>query len=219
MQKKVLLWVLLSVFALAAGAQEAPPVTRRAREIIDLGAQFERCRLDAPGFAEKSAGVHAAWTRRHAAVLSQYERTIELKVRVGRRSENMLPLRLCTDDWLRAIEPLSRAPDARFQTVEKTWQVFVLALMNADRGTVLECLSGRLAARWQERAARLSNEDLRRIGASIRGFKLQWGDDYAKEGLVADADNRVVGVAFTRNVNEEWRISEFGAAATTAPAQ
>lgn len=216
MRKQLL--VMFTVWAAmhAAHAQEA--TTRRAREVIDLTAQFERCRLDAPGFAERSEPVHDAWKRRHARVIADHERTIELKVRVARRSDTMLPLRLCTDDWLRGIEPLTRTPDARFHSVEKTWTVFVAALMNADRAAVLECLSGRLAIGWKDRALRLSNEDLRRIGASLRAFKVQWGDDYEKEGLVADDAQRVFGIAF-RSVNEEWKITEFGGTASASPAQ
>ena len=45
---------------------------------------------------------------------------------------------------------------------------------------------------------------------------MQWGDDYEKEGLVADNDNRAVGIAF-RNVNEEWKITDWGGAAPALP--
>lgn len=189
--------------------------TRRKREIIDLTAQFQRCRADVPGFAEKSAVLYDAWIHRHGATLAEYERLLAVKVRAGRRGEMTLPLRLCTDDWLHAIEPLSRAPDARFQTVEKTWQVFLGALMTGDRATVLNCLSGPALLRWQARAQPLNDEDMRRIAASVRALKVQWGDDYEKEGLVADVENRVVGIAF-RNVNEEWKITELGGAPSVA---
>lgn len=183
--------------------------TRRKREILDLTAQLERCRADAPGFAEKAAPVYAAWTRRHAAVMSEYDKLLGAKVRAGRRGDASLPLHVCTEDWLRQIEPLSRKPDPRFETVEKTWQVFMGALITGDRVTALSALSGSAEARWKQRVERLSDEDLRRIGASIRALKVQWGDDYEKEGMVADVDNRVVGIAF-RNVNEEWKITEMG---------
>lgn len=192
--------------------------SRRKREVLELSAQLERCRADVPGFAEKSAPVHAAWKRRHAAVLAEYDKLLAAKVRAGRRGEVTLPLTACTDEWLRDIEPLARTPDPRFQTVEKTWQVFLGALMTGDRATVLSCLGGRAHARWQQRAATLSDEDMRRVATSIRGLKVQWGDDYEKEGLVADAGNRAVGIAF-RNVNEEWKITELGgAAAVSLPA-
>jgi hypothetical protein len=192
--------------------------TRRRREILELSAQLERCRQDMPGFAEKSAAIQAAWNRRHASVLAGAQKLLALKVRAGRSGEATLPLRMCTDDWLQALEPLTRAPDARFQTVEKTWQVFLGALMTGDRSTAMNCLAGRAEARWKERTARMSEDDLRRIGATIRALKVQWGDDYEKEGLVADTENRVVGIAF-RNVNEEWKITELGGApATPLPA-
>jgi hypothetical protein len=190
--------------------------TKRKRDILELAAQFERCRADVPGFAEKSAPVYAAWTRRHASVLAEYDKLLVAKVRAGRRGEMTLPLRLCTDEWISSIEPLTRMPDARYQSVEKTWQVFLGALMTGDRTTLLNCLSGRAAARWQERASQLTDEDMRRMAASIRGLKVQWGDDYEKEGLVADTDNRVAGIAF-RNINEEWKITELGAAPAGAP--
>jgi hypothetical protein len=186
--------------------------TKRKRDVLDLSAQFERCRADAPGFAEKSAVIYAAWTRRHADVLMEHQPLLMAKVRAGRRGESTLPLRQCTDDWLRAIEPLSRTPDPRLQTVEKTWQLFLGALMTGDRATVQNCLAGRAATRWQERAAKMSDDDMRRIGASVRALKVQWGDDYEKEGVIADTDNRVVGVAF-RNLNEEWKITDWGGAA------
>lgn len=186
--------------------------TKRKRDILELSAQFERCRADVPGFADKSAATYAAWTRRHGSVLAEYERELAAKVRAGRRGEATLPLRICTDDWLRGIEPLTRTPDTRFSSAEKTWQVFMGALMTGDRGTALGCLAGRAESRWKERVERLSDEDLRRIAASIRGLKVQWGDDYEKEGVVADVENRAVGVAF-RNVNEEWKITDWGAPA------
>lgn len=186
--------------------------TKRKRDILELSAQFERCRADVPGFAEKSAATYAAWTRRHGSVLAEYERELAAKVRAGRRGEATLPLRICTDDWLRGVEPLTRMPDTRFGSVEKTWQVFMGALMTGDRATALGCLAGRAEYRWKERVEKLSDEDLRRIAASIRGLKVQWGDDYEKEGVVADVENRAVGVAF-RNVNEEWKITDWGSPA------
>jgi hypothetical protein len=189
--------------------------TKRKRDILELSAQFERCRADVPGFAEKSAPVYTAWTQRHAAVLAEYHKLLTAKVRAGRRGEMTLPLQVCTDAWLHDMEPLTRTPDARFQTVEKTWQVFLGALMTGDRTALLNCLAGRAAARWQERALQLSDEDMRRMAGSIRGLKVQWGDDYEKEGLVADNDNRVAGIAF-RNINEEWKITDLGASSTIA---
>lgn len=208
----------LPVPAAAAGAADEPVrPTRRKREVLELTAQLERCRADVPGFAEKSAAVHVAWSRRHAAVLAEYDRQLAAKVRASRRGEATLPVSQCTDDWLRALEPLARMPDARFSTVEKTWQVFMGALMTGDRATALSCFAGRAGARWKERVEQMSDEDLRRIGASIRALKVQWGDDYDKEGLVADTQNRMVAVAF-RNLNEEWKITDWGAKAAMMPA-
>ena len=193
--------------------------TKRKRDVLELSAQFERCRADAPGFAESSAAIYAAWTRRHAAILAEYDKQLVAKVRASRRGETTLPLRLCTEDWLRAIEPLTRAPDPRYSTVEKTWQVFMGALMTGDRGAALNCLGGKAEARWRQRTEAMSDDDLRRVGASIRALTVQWGDDYEKEGLVADTGNRVIGIAF-RNINEEWKITELGGAPAAAlPAQ
>lgn len=189
--------------------------SKRKREVLDLSAQFERCRADVPGFAEKSALVYVAWRQRHAGVIAEYDKLLAAKVRAGRRGEATLPLSQCTDDWLRAIEPLTRMPDARFETVEKTWQVFLGALMTGDRATALACLGGKAEARWKQRVERMSDEDLRQIATTIRAMKVQWGDDYEKEGLVADTENRVVGIAF-RNVNEEWKITGLGGAPAVA---
>lgn len=200
----------------APKADEDVRPTKRKRDVVELAAQFERCRADAPGFAEKSAAVYAAWTRRHAATLAEFDKVVAAKVRAGRRGENTLPLRLCSDDWLRSIEPLSRMPDPRFVTVEKTWQVFMGALMTGDRAAAMNCLAGRAEARWKERVEKLSDEQLRQIASSIRALKVQWGDDYEKEGLVADTDNRAVGIAF-RNVNEEWKITDWGGAVPALP--
>ena len=194
-----------------ASSQDEVKPSKRKRDVLELSAQFERCRADAPGFAEKSQEVYAAWRQRHAAVISEFQKQLMAKVRAGRRGDATLPLSLCTEDWLRAIEPLSRMPDPRYQSVEKTWQLFMGALMTGDRVTALNCLAGRAQARWKARTEAMSDDELRRIGASIRALKVQWGDDYEKEGLVADTDNRVIGIAF-RNVNEEWKITEMGGA-------
>lgn len=193
--------------------------SKRKREVLDLSAQFERCRADVPGFAEKSALVYVAWRQRHAETIAEYDKLLAAKVRAGRRGEMTLPLAQCDDDWLRAIEPLTRTPDPRFQTVEKTWQVFMGALMTGDRAAALNCLGGKAQARWKQRVEKMSDDDLRRIAATIRAMKVQWGDDYEKEGLVADTGNRVVGIAF-RNVNEEWKITGLGGTpAVGLPAQ
>jgi hypothetical protein len=193
--------------------------TKRKRDVLEIAAQFERCRADAPGFAETSAAIYAAWTRRHAGVLAEYDKQLAAKVWASRRGETTLPLRLCTEDWLRAIEPLTRVPDPRFSTVEKTWQVFMGALMTGDRAAALKCLGDKAEARWRQRTEAMSDDDLRQVGASIQALKVQWGDDYEKEGLVADTGNRVIGIAF-RNVNEEWKITELGGAPAAAlPAQ
>lgn len=185
--------------------------SKRKRDVLELSAQLERCRADVPGFAEKSAAVYAAWTRRHAPVLAEYDKLLSAKVRAGRRGEITLPLRACTDEWLRELEPLARMPDPRYQSVEKTWQVFLGALMTGDRTMVQNCLAGRAQVRWKERVATITDEEMRRMGASVRGLKVQWGDDYEKEGMVADTGNRVMAIAF-RNVNEEWKIVELGGA-------
>lgn len=185
--------------------------TKRKRDILEITAQFERCRADVAGFAEKSAAVYTAWKQRHAAVLAEYDKLLAAKVRAGRRGELTLPVRLCTDEWIQQIEPLTHTPDPRFQTVEKTWQVFMGALMTGDRAALMNCLAGTAATRWQQRAERMTDDDMRRIGASIRGLKVQWGDDYEKEGVVADNDNHAAGIAF-RNINEEWKITDLGGA-------
>lgn len=186
--------------------------SKRKRDILELSAQFNRCRYDAPGFAQKSDAVYAAWIRRHGAVLAEYDKLLAAKVRASRRGEATLPLSICTDDWLRTtLEPLSRTPDPRLQTVEKTWQAFLGALMTGDRAAALSCLGGRAETRWKAKVEQLSDEDLRRVAASVRALKVQWGDDYEKEGMVADTDNRVVAIAF-RNVNDEWKIMELGGA-------
>jgi hypothetical protein len=203
----------------APAAPAAAPVdegfikpTRRKREVLEITAQLERCRADAPGFAEKSGAVQVAWNRRHAGVISEYASLVAAKVRASRRGEATLPVRACTDEWLLQVEALAQAPDARFSTVEKTWQVFMGALMTGDRATALNCLAGKAGTRWKDRVQRMSDDDLRRIAATIRALKVQWGDDYEKEGVIADTDNRVVGIAF-RNLNEEWKITDWGGAA------
>ena len=89
--------------------------------------------------------------------------------------------------------------------------------MKGDRAAALSCLAGRAEARWKERVESLSDEDLRGIAATIRRFEVRWGDDYEKDGVVADAANRVVGIAF-RNVNEGWKIVDWGGAVPSLPA-
>lgn len=181
-------------------------LTRRKREVLDLTARLERCRADQPGFAAKSSELVLAWRRRQETTLADYERLLALKVRELRRSA-AVPLSLCSDEWLQEMEALARPPDPRFSSVEKTWSVFVGALLAADRATLLKCVTGTAAARLRERLALLTDVDLRRMGGTIRGLKVQSGDDYDKEGLVAH-DDRVDGIAF-RNVNEEWKIGNL----------
>lgn len=190
-------------------ADPSVPPTRRARELLELTAWFERCRRDQPGFAEKSGSVYVAWQRRHGAVLGVHERLLATKVWAARYGAAARPLHLCTEDWLRSIEALARTPDDRFSSVEKTWTVFLNALRAADRATALSCLTGQAQARWQERADKMTDDELRRIGGAFKAFKVQWGDDYMKEALASREDNRVGAIAFSRNVNEEWRISEL----------
>jgi hypothetical protein len=181
-------------------------LTRRKREVLDLTARLERCRADQPGFAALSADLYPAWRRRHEDTLAEYERLLALKVRELRRSD-AVPLSLCSEEWLRSMEPLARQPDPRFNSVEKTWAMFVEALLAADRATLMNCVTGTAAARLKQRIDLLSDSDLRRMGGAIRGLKVQWGDDYEKEGLIAH-DDRVDGIAF-RRVNDEWKIGNL----------
>jgi hypothetical protein len=190
--------------------------TKRQRDVLAISAQLERCRLDVAGFEDKSAAIYAAWKQRHADVLTRYRRLLSAKVRAGRHGDASLPLSACTDDWLRSIEPLTHAPDPRFSTVERTWQLFIGALMTGDRATVVDCLAGPVRTRWQDRVAQLPDEDLRRMAASVRALKVQWGDDYEKEGWVEDTSEHEAGIAF-RSINEEWKITALGTATMAAP--
>jgi hypothetical protein len=194
--------------AAPARPSQGQPValTRRKREVLELTAILQRCRADQEGFAERSGAVYIAWQRRHAVTLAEHDGLIAAKVREARRGAATVPLHLCTDDWLRNLEPLARMPDARFDTVEKTWSVFVAALKAADRETLLTCVIGRAETRWRQDVENLSDADLRRMGAAMRAFKVQWGDDYQKEALAARDDNRAGGITF-QNLNEEWKIS------------
>jgi hypothetical protein len=185
-------------------------LTRRKREVLDLTARLERCRADQPEFAARSADLHQAWRRRHEATLAEYGHLLALKVRAARRSD----AGLCNEEWLRELEPLARTPDPRFSTVEKTWDLFVGALQRADRAMILNCVTGPAARRLKDRLEKLADADLRRMSLRMRGMKVQWGDDYEKEGLVVQ-DDRVAGIAF-RNVNEEWKIGELGTASGPA---
>ena len=197
----------------AAATGRSPEVvsampTRRMREVIDLTALLERCRADEPGFSERSAALYQAWRVRHAVTLAAHQTLLAAKVRDYRRGGGGMSPQACSDEWLRTLEPLARMPDARFSSVEKTWALFVEALKAADRATALNCLAGPAEARWRARVNNLADADLRRIGSAIRALKVQWGDDYLKEGLAAADDNKVSGIAF-RSINEEWKITEM----------
>lgn len=203
-----------TVSSLAEG--EAPRPNKRQRDVLAISAQLERCRMDQPGFAEQSEAIYDAWLHRHAEVLTRYAGLLAAKLRAGRHGEATLPLAQCTTAWLQGIEPLTHLPDPRFSTVERTWQLFIGALMTGDRATLVDCLAGPVRARWQQSAAHLADDDLRRIGASVRALKVEWGDDYEKEGLVADTSEHAYGIGF-RNINEEWKITQLGATTMAAP--
>jgi hypothetical protein len=190
-------------------AQDAPfaTLTPRKREVLDLTARLERCRTEQPGFAAKTDDLYRAWRRRHASTLAEHSHLLATKVRVAR-----FDVAACSDDWLRELEPLAHEPDPRFSTVEKTWQVFVAALLAADRPAVMRCVTGPVARSMGERLGKLADADLRRMGATIRELKVLWGDDYDREALVVHGD-RVDGVVFRRNVNEEWKVREMKPAA------
>ena len=184
-------------------------LTKRKREVLELSAILHRCRADHPGFAERSSAVYVAWQRRHAVTLAEHDALLAAKVRDARRGGASVPLHLCTDEWLRKLEPLARMPDARFHTVERTWSVFVAALKSADRETLLNCLVGKAETRWRQHVENLSDAELRRMGAALRAFKVQWGDDYLKEALAARDGDRFGGSITFQNLNEEWKISEL----------
>jgi hypothetical protein len=194
-----------SVAAPSGGGADEPfaLLTRRQREVLDLTARLERCRSDVPGFADRSAELYRAWRARHASTLSGHGRFLGMKVRAFARGDAAG----CSDEWLRELEPLARMPDPRFGTVEKTWALFVRALEAADRPAIMSCVTGPVARAMGERLQRLADADLRRMAANIRALKVQWGDDYDREGEVLHGD-RVDAIAF-RNVNEEWKIREL----------
>jgi hypothetical protein len=199
--------------ASSSSAKPPPPgspqlLTRGKREVLQLTTVLERCRADEPGFAERSAAVYVAWRQRHAATLAEFDRLLAAKVREARRGVAPIPLEMCSDDLLRRLEPLARPPDARLDTAEKTWTLFLTALRSGNREMALRCLTGKAELRWKERAERASDADLRRMADTIRAFKVQWGDDYLKEALAARADNKVSGITFIK-FNDEWLISEL----------
>lgn len=181
-------------------------LTPRDREVLDLTTRFERCRADQPGFAEKTSELYRAWQRRHASTLAEHTQWLGLKLRVARPADAAA----CSDDWLRQMEPLARDPDPRFATPEKTWGVFVRALGAADRARILDCVTPAAARALVERLAKMADTDLRRMAAAVRAMKVQWGDDYEREGLVVQAD-RIDAIVFRRNVNEEWKIGALWA--------
>ena len=189
-----------------ADLDDLPKPSKRKREVLDITVLLERCRAAQPGFAERSEEVYQAWRVRHAGTLTEYDKHLAPRIRTARRATT--PLSLCTDEWLQSIAPLAQSPDPRFSSVEKTWSVFVEALKAADRDTAVRCLTGRAETQWKARVETLSNEDLRRIGVAIRNLRIQWGDDYEKEGVVEGDDKKTGGVAF-RNRNEEWKIQEL----------
>lgn len=194
----------------APAGDDAPfsALTPGKREVLDLSARFERCRADEPVFADRTADLYRAWRRRHADTLSEYSRLLATKVRIAPRGSPAS----CNEDWIHELEPLTRAPDPRFSSVEKTWQVFVAALLAADRSAVMASVSGPVARTMGERLGKLADADLRRMAANIRELKLLWGDDYDREALVVHGD-RVDGVVFRKNVNEEWKLREMKPAA------
>jgi hypothetical protein len=202
----LLLLALALTGSAAAEEDDLPRPSKRKREVLEITVMLERCRAALPGFAERSEEVYQAWRVRHASTLSEFERAVAPRIKQARRST--MPSPHCTDEWLLEIAPLAQSPDPRFSSVEKTWTVFVEALKAADRATAMNCLTGRAETQWKSRVEKLSNEDLRRIGVAIRNLRIQWGDDYEKEGIVEGEDNRVGGVAF-RNRNEEWKIQEL----------
>lgn len=191
----------------AAPAALPPPVglTRRKREVLDLTVNLQRCRTDIPGFAERAAPLYVAWQRRHAATLSEQGSVLSAKLREARRVS--ISPQFCGDELLVKLDLLSRTPDPRLGSVEKTWGLFMQALKAADRDTARLCLTGKAEARWKQKVEALSDDELRRLGSAVRAFKVQWGDDYLKEALAAD-DRHVAGVVF-ENLNEEWRISDL----------
>jgi hypothetical protein len=191
--------------AASRSLDDLPKPTRRKREVLELTLLLERCRDADPAFAEASAPVYAAWRQRHAGTLAEYDRLLAVQLRSARRSSAPPPD--CSEAWLAQIAPLARTPDPRFSTAEKTWAVFIEALRAADRETALSCLAGAAEDEWKQRVERLSDEDLRRIARAIRAMRIQWGDDYEKEGVVA-GDDRSGPIAF-RNRNEEWKISDL----------
>jgi len=192
----------------ADAAAAAAVLTPRKREIVELTARLERCRSDQPGFAARTEELYQAWRRRHAATLSDHRQLLALKVRAFSTGDGAA----CSDQWVRELEPLARTPDPRFSSVEKTWAAFVAALQAADRPAILSCVSGPVAQTMGERLEKLPDAELRRMGANIRELKVLWGDDYDREALVVHG-NRVDGVVFHRNVNEEWKLREMKAAA------
>jgi hypothetical protein len=183
-------------------------LTRGKREVLQLTTMLERCRADQPGFAERSSAVYVAWRQRHAATLAEYDRLLAAKVREARRGVAPIPLEMCSDDLLRRMEPLARPPDARLDTAEKTWNLFVTSLRAGNRDLAARCLTGKAEVRWKEKSERASDADLRRMADAIRAFKVQWGDDYQKEALASRADNKVSGIIFVK-FNDEWLISEM----------
>lgn len=224
-QKAELSELIDSAKPLPAGAvQVGADVLEEMRMVLLYKAA---CDLAVPGFGEKTADVYRDWRRRNADLIEQIERSpafneqvSEMKGKAAVQSKTVNGLEadryksdmtdICEDAVLVQLSlDRSAGPDPKLATPELTWAYYLESLRSGDRDSALSCLVSTARSKFRDVIKSASDEQLRRMGESMKAFTLT-GVSFGNftEGVATRHDGHT-GMIYFQNVGGEWKINEM----------
>lgn len=201
--------ILLGVASPALLAQEA--------DIVSYGALYKPvCDALVPGFEQSTEAHYARWREQHRDEIAKVEADERFKER--QRDALRPPPSELRAAKVRQITPTceklanlfeaSAPAEARFSSAERTWETFRGALRNAQRESLAACLFGNARRTFSGRLFAMSDDQLKRMEASIAELKLSQRNGPVHEGVILQKDGKAGTIVFVK-VGENWKIGEM----------
>jgi hypothetical protein len=174
------------------------------------------CDRTIAGFQSSTAANYAAWEKANHAAVAALEANTQFQ---AKRREALVPppaeiaaaktqeLQATCERIANLFEAAAPA-DARFAAPEQTWESFRKALREANRETLLACLTGNALKGFAGPLTAMTDEQLKRMAASIAELKLMQRDGNFQHAVVVQRDGSAGTIVFMKS-GANWRIGEM----------
>lgn len=168
------------------------------------------------GFTRLTAGNYAVWEGKHRKELERIHADPAFQERLERalktppedfKATKVRQLTVTCETIARVFEHEAPAQE-QFGAPERTWETFRRALSKADRAAIYACLTGNARTIFAGRLHAMSDEQLRRMNASIAELKLATNQGSYQEGLVVQKDGKAGTVVFVKT-GANWKIADM----------